>query len=90
MRLALAERAIKMNLSVRALERLAEGTGEHRRRATIPHPLSADERDFETRLRERFGTHVALVRQGRGGRIELRFASEDELLRLGDSLLGED
>jgi ParB family chromosome partitioning protein len=90
MRLALAERAIKMNLSVRALERLAEGSGEHRRRATILHPLSADERDFETRLRERFGTHVALVRHGRGGRIELRFASEDELLRLGDLLLGED
>ncbi len=84
-RVRLAERAVKDGLSVRALEKL---TG-----AVKPQPpgrmreLSPDEHEFESRLRERYGTHVALVRGGKGGKIEFRFASEDELLRLSDLLL---
>ena len=89
-RIALAEHASKRALTVRALERLAEKskTSPGRRSAAL-RPLSPEERDFEGRLRERFGTHVALVRHGRGGRIELRFSNNDELTRLGDLLLGE-
>jgi ParB family transcriptional regulator, chromosome partitioning protein len=89
-RLALAQRAIAEGLSVRALERLAVST-ESSRPQTVPTPraLTPDERDFESRLRERLGTHVSVVRKGRGGRIEVRFENDEELMRLGDLLLGE-
>jgi len=90
LRFSLAERTVKESLTVRALERLVERSkGNAQRRPTAFHALSAEERDFEARLRERFGTHVALVRYGNGGRIELRFADDAELMRLGDVLLGE-
>jgi ParB family chromosome partitioning protein len=91
-RLALAKRAIDEDLTVRALERLA---GEAR--APVPprgasadaRTQSDDERAFEARLREHYGTHVAIVRAGKGGRIELRFSDEDDLVRIGDLLLGD-
>ena len=51
------------------------------RRSGRARELSPDEAEFESRLRERFGTHVAIVRGGKGGKIELRFANEDELMR---------
>ncbi len=84
----LALRAVTEALTVRALERLTAAAlrpkGEASRRA-----LSPEERDFEGRLRERFGTHATIVRYRRGGRIELRFTNEGELMRLGDLLLSE-
>jgi ParB family chromosome partitioning protein len=92
-RLSLAQRAVNAGLSVRELERLASA------RASAPaaqpgvpklRALSPEEHAFEARLRERFGTHVVLIRGGRGGRIEFRFGNDEELLRLGDLLLGED
>jgi ParB family transcriptional regulator, chromosome partitioning protein len=85
-RMRLAERTVREGLSVRTLEKLSgavkttPGTGRVRE-------LSPDEAAFEQRLRERFGTHVALVRGGKGGKIEFRFGSESELLRLSDLLL---
>jgi ParB family transcriptional regulator, chromosome partitioning protein len=85
----LAQRAVREGLTVRALERLA-GASASPKSARVSHALSPEERDFEARLRERFGAQVALVRSGRGGRIELRFGSDDELARLGDLLLGEE
>ncbi|MBV9719018.1 MAG: ParB/RepB/Spo0J family partition protein [Candidatus Eremiobacteraeota bacterium] len=86
---ALARRAVRDSLTVRALERLATG-GQRTKTPPAPRPLSPDERAFEGRLRERFGTAVSILRAGRGGRIEFRFTSEDELIRLGDLLLGDD
>lgn len=86
---ALAARAISQGLTVRALERLASAPEPVRAKPAL-RALSPDEHDFESRLRERFGTHVAVVRYGRGGRIEFRFADEDELTRLGDLLLPAD
>lgn len=88
-RVALAERASAEGLTVRALERLAAAASAPPA-APKQRALTAEERDFESRLRERFGTRVLVVRSGKGGRIELRFTSEDELLRLGDLLLGEE
>ena len=90
-RVKLAERVVNEGLSVRALERLAGAVTTPRADQAAPRlrELSADEHAFESRLRERYGAHVALVRNGKGGRIEFRFGSEDELLRLGDVLLGE-
>ncbi|MFZ0682055.1 MAG: ParB/RepB/Spo0J family partition protein [Candidatus Cybelea sp.] len=87
-RVPLAERAASEGLTVRALERLAAARTDTRPKAVpTARALTPDEHDFEGRLRERFGTHVALVRYRRGGRIEFRFQSDDELLRLGDLLL---
>jgi ParB family transcriptional regulator, chromosome partitioning protein len=86
-RAALAQRAVNEGLTVRALERLT-GDGNRPRRVTA-RLLSPQEHDFEARLRERFGAPVSIVRHSRGGRIEFRFAEEDELMRLGDLLLGE-
>ena len=85
---ALAQRAVSEGLTVRALERLTAAALRPKGAATF-RALSPEERDFEGRLRERFGAHVAIVRYGRGGRIELRFATDGELTRLGDLLLGE-
>jgi ParB family transcriptional regulator, chromosome partitioning protein len=90
-RSALAQRAVSEGLSVRALERLAAAAAAPRLHAVpAPRAPSPDEQDFETRLRERFGTQVSVVRYTRGGRIELRFANDEELTRLGDLLLGEE
>jgi len=90
-RLALAQRAVSSGLTVRALEELAATAGPPRatrpKTATPAQELSPDEAAFVARLRERFGTAVALVRDRRGGRIELRFAGDEELARLGDLLL---
>ena len=90
-RIALAQRAASEGLSVRALERLTGAVSTPKAAATAPpvRELSPEERDFEARLRERLGAHVALVRSGKGGRIEIRFGSEGELLRLGDILLDD-
>jgi ParB family transcriptional regulator, chromosome partitioning protein len=86
LRVQLAERAVRDGLTVRALERLASGPNV---RGRMRGSLSPDERDFENRLRERYGAHAALVRGKRGGRIELRFTSDDELVRIGELLLGD-
>lgn len=84
-RVKLAQRAVAEGLSVRALEKLANGSKPP---APAPaHDLSPDEQSFESQLRERFGVRVALVRTGSGGKIEFRFGSESELMRLGDLLL---
>ncbi len=89
-RLALAQRSIDEGLSVRNLERIAGGTPAPQTEKTPRlRELSPEERDFEGRLRERYSAHVALVRNGKGGRIEIRFNNETELIRLGEILLGE-
>lgn len=88
-RIALAQRAASEALNVRQLEQLASASGAAPKTAAPPRPrqLSPEEDHFESRLRERFGTHVAIVRSGAGGRIELRFADDGELVRIGELLL---
>jgi ParB family transcriptional regulator, chromosome partitioning protein len=88
-RTALAQRAVNEGLTVRALERLTSAAPQ-RRTVTPARSLSPEERDFEARLRERFGTHVSILRFAHGGRIELRFTNEGELMRLGDLLLHDE
>lgn len=82
----IAARIVADGLSVRAVERLA---------LDVPKPiekshgtsLAPDERDFENRLRERFGVRVEFRRGGKGGTIIFRCANRNELLALGDALL---
>lgn len=90
-RLALARRAIAEGLSVRQLERLAGAvtTKQARDTSTPSSRLTAEEQDFESRLRFRLATHVALRRSGGGGKIEIKFADEKDLIRVADILLGE-
>jgi ParB family transcriptional regulator, chromosome partitioning protein len=90
-RVELAQRVVDEGMTVRMTEQLASASAAPRATAAPARrrELSAEEGDFEARLRERFGTHVAVVRSGKGGRIELRFASNDELIRIGDILLGD-
>ncbi|MGA8534579.1 MAG: ParB/RepB/Spo0J family partition protein [Candidatus Tumulicola sp.] len=91
-RLQLAERTVNEGLSVRALERLAGAVTTPLSAKAAPRlrPLSPEEHAFESRLRQRFGAHVSVLRSGRGGRIEFRFGSDGELIRLGDLLLGDE
>jgi ParB family chromosome partitioning protein len=83
--LRLARDVIARQLSVREAETLI-------RKATSPAvEKAAPEKDVHTRaaedrLRFALGTRVRIVRKGKGGRIEVDFASEDELHRLYESL----
>ncbi|MHB8177656.1 MAG: ParB/RepB/Spo0J family partition protein [Vulcanimicrobiaceae bacterium] len=88
-RLSLAQRVVNEGLSVRALERLtgAVTTPTAKSVAVRQRGLSADDLEFEARLRRRFATHVALRRKGKGGTIEMRFSNDGDLLRIGDLLL---
>jgi ParB family chromosome partitioning protein len=83
--LRLARDVIARQLSVREAETLI-------RKAMSPAvEKAAPEKDVHTRaaedrLRFALGTRVRIVRKGKGGRIEVDFASEDELHRLYESL----
>lgn len=84
---AIARRAAAEGLSVRALEALArEPVAKPRAAAPAVDPETAAVID---RLRYRFAAQVGLVRRERGGSIEIRFADDDELLRIVDLLLGD-
>ncbi|MBV8245717.1 MAG: ParB/RepB/Spo0J family partition protein [Candidatus Eremiobacteraeota bacterium] len=89
-RLPLARRAVDEGLSVREVERLANVPVSAPRAPAVTSRLSADEQAFETKLRFRLGTHVALKRGGRGGRIEIRFNNEKDLIRIAEVLLGDE
>ncbi|HEY9085562.1 MAG TPA: ParB/RepB/Spo0J family partition protein [Candidatus Tyrphobacter sp.] len=92
-RMTLAARAVAQELSVRALERLASEASAPPSMSAAPRPAhdrSPNDDDFESRLRERFGVRVTLVRTGRGGRVEFRFVDDLELMALGDRLLGRE
>jgi ParB family chromosome partitioning protein len=47
-------------------------------------------RAAEDRLRLALGTRVRIVRKGTRGKIEIEFASEDELIRLFDQLVRDE
>jgi ParB family chromosome partitioning protein len=85
-----ARRAVDDELSVRALERLAQEAAPPRpaRAKAAPAP-SADEHGVVDRLRYKFATQVRLIAHERGGTIELRYADADDLLRIVDLLLDQ-
>ncbi len=83
----LAERVVKRNLSVRQTEVLASGgspkTGEKKEK-----DKDVFTRDAEERLTRTLRTKVDIDRKRRGGVIHIRFASEDDLIRIYDDLTG--
>lgn len=85
-----ARRAVDEELSVRALERLAQDGAPKRARAgATAQRTSGDDEAFIERLRYKYATNVRVVPQERGGTIELRYADPADLTRIVDLLLGE-
>jgi ParB family chromosome partitioning protein len=83
---AIARRAAAEGLSVRAIEALA------REPVPKPKPVPATDPELKSlidRLRYRFATQIGVTKRERGGTIEIRYANDDELLRIADLLLGE-
>lgn len=83
---AAAERVEREGLSVRMVERLGERREKPARTATSKSP---DLEAAESRLRYRLGAPVAIVAGGRGGKIEIRFSSPADLIRLVEALGGD-
>jgi ParB family transcriptional regulator, chromosome partitioning protein len=83
----LAERVVKRNLSVRQTELLAAETSPQ---AAKKNDKEKDvfTRDAEEKLTRVLRTKVDIDRKRRGGTIHIRFASEDDLIRIYDDLTG--
>jgi ParB family chromosome partitioning protein len=91
-----ASREVKTRgLSVRETETLVKSSLEgHEIGAATPRqektavPPDVHTRAAEDKLKIQLGTRVRIVRKSRGGRIEIDFTSEDELIRIYDALMG--
>jgi ParB family chromosome partitioning protein len=86
----LARDIIARNLSVRETEGLVKKSVEPASTRTVstPQPADVHTRAAEDKLRLQLGTRVRIVRRGKKGRIEIEFASEEELIRIYDALSG--
>ena len=85
----LARDIITRNLSVRETESMVKHIGDAEAppaEAAPPKPVDVHTRAAEERLRLTLGTRVRIVRHGMRGRIEIDFASEDELIRIYEQL----
>ena len=85
----MARDVVARGLSVRETEALVKKLAERGRPAAEPPPPKPQDvhtRAAEDRLRLALGTRVRIVRQGKGGRIEIDFGSEDELIRIFEEL----
>ncbi len=76
-------------LSVRETETIVKKIVEGVSRPPEPQaakPVDVHTRAAEDRLKLLFGTRVRIVRRGKGGRIEIEFANEDELIRIFEQI----
>jgi ParB family chromosome partitioning protein len=80
-----AREVVASGLSVRETEALVR-TGSAPPAAPPATKIDPNTRAAEERLRIALGTRVRIKRRGKGGRLEVDFASEEELQRLFDSL----
>ncbi len=82
------DHVVSGGLSVRATEALARKLSAPPSTEPRPAPPEKDvhTRQAEERLRVVFGTRVNIHRQGAGGRVEIDFVNEDELIRLYELL----
>lgn len=83
----LAERVVRRNLNVRQTEMLASESSPAR---TVEKKEEKDvfTRDAEEKLQRALRTRVEIDRKRRGGIIHIRFASEDDLIRIFDEVTG--
>jgi ParB family transcriptional regulator, chromosome partitioning protein len=81
----LAEEILRRGLSVRQTEKRVAGIGsaDKLRKERRRDPFT---RDAEEKLSRRLRARVRIVRRRRGGRIEIAFGSEDELIGLHERL----
>jgi len=81
----LSEEILRRSLSVRQTEKrvAAMGSGDRLRREQRRDPFT---RDAEEKLSRRLKARVRIARRRRGGRIEIAFGSEDELIGLYERL----
>ena len=80
---------VARSLSVRETEALVKKLADATRPAAAPAaatPADVHTRAAEERLRLALGTRVRIVRKGKSGRIEIDFASEEELIRIYEQL----
>jgi ParB family chromosome partitioning protein len=84
---ALAERIVRDGLSVRDIERIAAERPLKPRAARTAPSRSADLEAVETRLRYALAAHVSLVSTRKGGRIEIRYTDDSDLMRIIDTIL---
>lgn len=91
---AIARRAAAKGLSVREVERMAGHSSPAKKRsngaAAARSALGADLEDVESRLRFALATRVTIKRAGKGGSIDIRYAGEEELQRIVDTICPED
>jgi ParB family chromosome partitioning protein len=85
---AIARRVVSEGLSVRAIEALTREPDPEKPKPA-PKAIDAETAAVVDQIRRRYATQVALVRRERGGSIELKFASEEDLMRIVDVLLGD-
>ena len=84
----LARDVLARSLSVRETESIVKKIVESGtpREAVEPAPVDVHTRAAEDRLKVLLGTRVRIVRHGTRGRIEIDFTSEEELIRIYDTL----
>jgi ParB family chromosome partitioning protein len=79
---------VSRGLSVRETEALVRRESSPAPAAPPPPRVDPNTRAAEEQLRRALGTRARIVRRGKGGRIEIDFATEDELQRLYEQLTG--
>jgi ParB family transcriptional regulator, chromosome partitioning protein len=84
----LAERVVKRSLSVRQTEMMAAEGSPKASDKKREKEKDVFTRDAEERLTRTLRTKVDIDRKRRGGVIHIRFASEDDLIRIYDDLTG--
>jgi ParB family chromosome partitioning protein len=77
---------IEKGLNVRDVERMARGGDPVILEGSAPSRRESSEHELDTPLSEFFGTSARIVRQGKGGRIELSFFDDDDLTALLDRI----
>ncbi len=85
---SLAEEILRRALSVRQTEKRVSAVSAGPR-VTREHRRDPFTRDAEEKLSRRLSTRVRIVRRRRGGRIEVHFGSEEELIGLYERLSGK-
>jgi ParB family chromosome partitioning protein len=83
----LADRVVKRNLNVRQTEMLASEASPAKAEEK-EKPKDVFTADAEEKLQRTLRTKVEIDRKRRGGMIHIRFASEEDLIRLVDELMG--
>ncbi len=87
--LRLAEEIVRRDLSVRQAEKRASAMSGAGPRVAREKPRDPFSRDAEEKLSRRLRARVRLERGKRGGKIEIDFASEEDLIRIFEMLMGK-